>query len=736
MGLYPVIMCGGGGTRLWPASRPSRPKQFIALAGNRSLFQETVERVAPLATGQGRTIVVAGKAHRDTVLEQLDEIGAEAILLLEPEPRDSAPAMAAAMTWALRQDPDAILAFIASDHHVPDHEAFRTAVLTAAQAAQRGRIVTLGVRPDTPSSAYGYIKPAGEGLAPVAAFVEKPDTASAAAYIEAGYLWNSGNFIVRAGALRDELTRHAPAVLAFVDEALPDSVGISEQLLGDAFGSAPRISIDYAVMEKTSLASVLPVDFVWSDLGAWDAIAATGEGDFGSHLLEDADGCLVRAPEGVLVGALGVRNLAIVAESDAVLVADLSRAQDVKRLVERMRTVSPQHLDFTGASPEPLPAAAERFADWLRLRALPTWACLGVSEQGAFSEGLTLDGRSWSASRRARVQARQIYVYAQAGRLGWDGPWARTATRGLEWLVSRFLRPDGLCRTLLSPEGEPQDEAAWIYDQAFVLLALATVRQAGVAGDHEALAVKIRENLEGLERPEGGFVEQGPHPFQANAHMHLLEACLAWEQAGGDAGWSALADRIVRLATAAFIDEDLGCLREFFDSRWQPASGQDGRLVEPGHQFEWAWLLVRHGRARGRADLTALAHRLYDFGRRGVGARPVIAFDALDTSGQVTNRRSRLWPQTEWLKASLALADQARDGEREAHLEDAAAALRALWSYLTPDGLWRDKHLGGGRFIDEPAPASSFYHIMAAFNQLSESASEGRLAGLPELTLS
>ena len=244
MALYPVIMCGGAGTRLWPASRPSRPKQFIPLAGNRSLFQETAARVAPLAGDDGTLIIVGGLRHRDWIVDQLNELEIEAQVLLEPEARDSAAAMAAAAAWAARHDPEAIIAFVASDHHLPAHEAFREAVTAAAAGAADGRIVTLGVTPSEASQAYGYIKPSGRGLSAVEAFVEKPDRSQAQAYIDAGYLWNSGNFIVSAGALIDELAAYAPAVLDAIRSALPDENSGAVQTLGAAFAASPKISID------------------------------------------------------------------------------------------------------------------------------------------------------------------------------------------------------------------------------------------------------------------------------------------------------------------------------------------------------------------------------------------------------------------------------------------------------------------------------------------------------------
>lgn len=723
MVLYPVILCGGGGTRLWPASRPSRPKQFVPMSGNRSLFQDAVLRMAPLAEGGGRVLVIGGVAHRRWILDQLAEVGVEAQVLLEPEARDSAPAMAVAAAWIARADPAGVAAFVASDHHVPDHDAFRAAVSEAGAAASKGRIVTLGVRPDGPSSAYGYIRPAGTGLSGVAAFVEKPDAATAADYIAAGYLWNSGNFMVLAQTLLDELSVLAPGVLTAARAALPEADGgpvqAQVQVLGAAFGGAPKISIDYAVMEKTRLADVLAVDFAWSDMGAWDAIAASGEGDVGLHIFEDSDGCLVRAPDGVLVAALGVRNLAIVVEPDAVLVTDLNRSQDVKRVVARVQASSPRHLDFASPTPEPLADGARRLADWLRLRALPLWATVGLEDGPGFAEAMGLDGRPLPLPGRSLVQSRQIHTYATAARHGWAGPWRRAVWSGLDALTGRFLREDGTSRALVARDGQVLDETPRLYDHAFVLLALASARAAGAERpDLEARALALRGWLLDHALPQGGFVETGAHPYQANAQMHLLEACMAWEPQG-DGEWADLSDRIVDLAERRFIDPTTGRLREFYEADWTPAGGEDGRLVEPGHQFEWAWLLARHGLARGRPELVAQARVLYARGREGVSERSGVAQDALNDDGTLRSGRARLWPQTEWLKAALLLAEQSRDAERTALIADAETALRALWLYLTPDGVWRDKRLPDGGFVDEGAPASSFYHIIGAFDQLA-----------------
>lgn len=720
MAIYPIIMCGGAGTRLWPASRPSRPKQFIALAGNRSLFQDTVARVSSLAVAGGTIVVIAGISHRDVIETQLAEIHVDAQLLLEPEARDSAAAMAAAALWVQQRDPYGIIVFVASDHYIPDDVAFRAAVTASTGAAAAGRIVTLGVKPTEPSSAYGYIKPEAPGLAAVTSFHEKPEPEAARAFIDAGYLWNSGNFIVSATTLIEELGAYAPAVLAAASAAIaPASDDKRPQVLGEAFRRAPKISIDYAVMEPTKRASVLEVGFGWSDLGAWDAIAASGEGGVGVRIFEDSERILARAPDGVLIAAIGVSDLAIIVEDDAVLVCDLSRSQEVRRLVERMRTLSPRHLDFERSSPETLAAGARRFADWLKLRALPIWSTLGLGDDGGFYESLTLDGQVTAGYRRARVQTRQIFVYAQAGALGWKGSWRPAITGALERLRTAYLRPDGATRALIGADWSPIDESAMLYDQAFVLFALSAAKQANIDdAELESDAVRLREKLISEALPNGAMREVGDHPFQSNAHMHLFEASLAWEALSEDPAWSALADRIAGLAIDVFIDREGGFLREFFREDWTPASGEDGRLFEPGHQFEWAWLLARYGLLRGDERALAVARTLYFNGRKGIGQRPPVALDAMNEDMTIRSNRARLWPQTEWLKSSLILAELSADGERHLYLEDAASALRALWLYLTDDGVWRDKRFPDGTFLDEPAPASSFYHVMAAFDQL------------------
>lgn len=257
-----------------------------------------------------------------------------------------------------------------------------------------------------------------------------------------------------------------------------------------------------------------------------------------------------------------------------------------------------------------------------------------------------------------------------------------------------------------------------VYDQAFYLLALATALKAGALDRSAAVSrgAAVCAALETRSAQNGAFHEAGDFPFQSNAHMHLLEAALAWEEVSDDPEWAALADRVANLARTIFIDPATGRLGELLDQTWKLEGGE---RVEPGHQFEWAWLLARHARLRADEEQMEVARRLYVSGRDGISQRHDVAIDALNGDGSVRVSQARLWPQTEWLKAALIMAGEAAEPARTAYMNDASAALRALWLYLTPDGLWRDKKLPNGSFVDEEAPASSLYHVVSAFSELA-----------------
>ena len=349
--IIPLIMCGGAGTRLWPASREVRPKQFLPLFGARSTFQDTMLRVSDTKLFE-RPIVITNTAYRFMVLEQLAEVGLEADVVLEPMRRDSGPAIAAGATFAELRDKDAILLALAADHVVGDAGAFIAACRQGITAAEAGRIVTFGVEPERAATEYGYISPgepvSGE-IRAVMKFVEKPDLVKAAEYVKAGYFWNSGNFMFRASVLLDEYRNvDAGSVAAVADSVIKAGRDLGFfKLDASAFGSAKAISIDYAVMEKTSRAAVVPVACGWSDVGSWHAVWELSDKDNegnaaqGVAVFEDSRNCNV-STDRALVALEGVDDLVVVATQDAVLVSRQKDADGLKRLVAKLKTIAPQ----------------------------------------------------------------------------------------------------------------------------------------------------------------------------------------------------------------------------------------------------------------------------------------------------------------------------------------------------------------------------------------------------------
>jgi mannose-1-phosphate guanylyltransferase/mannose-6-phosphate isomerase len=333
---------------LWPVSREKMPKHFVPLIGSLTTFQQVLERVTrdPLFA---TPIIVTNADFRFVVAEQTRARGVAATIILEPQRRDSAAAIAAVSEFAIKSDANAILLVVAADHLIPDVEAFAAACRAALPAAAAGSIVTFGVEPAYPATSYGYInaKPSTNGSAvrDVAAFVEKPDEATATGYVERGYLWNSGNFMFRADVMLRELTRFEPDIVTAVKGAVENLVSDLDfyRLAEGPFGRAPRKSIDYAVMERTSHAAVLPVNFRWSDIGNWKSVWDVQERDAAGNVIEgpvevlNTKNSLIRSDETVLTTVVGLDDVVVVATSDAVLVVAKREAERVKDLVEQLK---------------------------------------------------------------------------------------------------------------------------------------------------------------------------------------------------------------------------------------------------------------------------------------------------------------------------------------------------------------------------------------------------------------
>jgi mannose-1-phosphate guanylyltransferase/mannose-6-phosphate isomerase len=371
-------------------------------------------------------------------------------------------------------------------------------------------------------------------------------------------------------------------------------------------------------------------------------------------------------------------------------------------------------------SSDPLPGAFARWtttaeaanwwSHWFHSLCLPLWASAGFDAATAgFREGLHPDGTPHDAFRRTRVQARQVFVFGAVARSP-EEPHFDLARRAFWRLRNYAQRSDGLYATRATPSGHILDARAYLYDQAFILLALsALARKEPASTVWRREAHSLRRAIEAYRHERGGFREVGDAPFQANAQMHLLEAALAWETVEPDGAWRVLADELANLALDRFIADGTGLLSEFFDAHWRPHTGEPG-LLEPGHHFEWAWLLDRWAQLRNSGAGAAAAAQLFETGLHGVDPRRGVAVSAIWPDLSPRDPVARLWPQTEWLKAALRLG---RPGE----VLRACSAL-ALYAEGAQEGAWRDRLRLDGAFVEEPAPASSLYHVAIAVLEL------------------
>ena len=373
------------------------------------------------------------------------------------------------------------------------------------------------------------------------------------------------------------------------------------------------------------------------------------------------------------------------------------------------------------------PAALRR---WLIDQALPTWAGTGVDHRaGGFFEAIDLQGRAVEAPRRTRVVARQVYVFATAARHGWLAGADALVDHGLAFLFDKLRRTDGSFASSVRPDGTLVDARFDLYEQAFALFALAAARRD--RPDRAALHDEAIALLQVLRRrwrhPVAGFEEAAPRtlPLRSNPHMHLLEAALEWAEVAAPrdrAVWNDLADELAQLGLARFIDVDSGALREHFDGDWRPMPGAPGRVVEPGHQFEWGWLLTRWATRSADAAAAAVARRLIEIGEvQGVDRGRGVAVNTLDDRLRVTDANAKLWPQTERIKAwqarLSAAADAPAQAEAQARLRDAIAGL-GRYLLPAPAGLWHEVMDAHGGFMPQHCRASSLYHIVCAIDTL------------------
>jgi mannose-1-phosphate guanylyltransferase / mannose-6-phosphate isomerase len=349
--IIPVILSGGSGSRLWPLSRNARPKQFLKFGGTKSLIEDTLERCqGPLFDAS--PILVGSFEHRFMLAEAAQSLGVIPKIVLEPMRRDSCAAIVAGALMALERDINAIILVVAADHYIPDHAAFAKAVADAMPAAKAGMLVSFGVQPVSAATGYGYILPGDSTpfgkVTHIARFVEKPDLQKATEYVTSGYLWNSGNFLFQARAVVDEAEKHMPAVVSAMAKALTHAERDSDFVRLDktVFEASPQISFDYGVMEKTSQACVLPVDYCWSDIGSWDAVTdRVAKDEFqnaivGRGLLLNAFNVSIHS-EHLQTAVIGCKNIIVVATRDAVLVVERGQSEQVKTLVKDLEQSMP-----------------------------------------------------------------------------------------------------------------------------------------------------------------------------------------------------------------------------------------------------------------------------------------------------------------------------------------------------------------------------------------------------------
>lgn len=374
------------------------------------------------------------------------------------------------------------------------------------------------------------------------------------------------------------------------------------------------------------------------------------------------------------------------------------------------------------ASVTELADAAGRARSWLCDVAAPLWSRCGRTASGLFAERISLNGVPDDAFFRTFVQARHIFSFVTAGKLGWAGPWRELVGETVDVLLARARRDDGFFVHRLDADANPLDARADLYDQAFVLFALGTAGGALCRSDCFDAAEALLDSIEcAWSHPEGGFTEGeivDPRVRRQNPHMHLFEASLALSEASGRPRFAGMARSIAELAVGRMIDPQSGALLEYFSEDFSPAPGIEGRIAEPGHCFEWAWLFERLA-AAGWATGTGVSDRLIGFARpSGIDAVRGVAINEVLTDGTVHDDRARLWPQTERIKAAVARWRRTGDPLEAA---EAVAAAKGLDKYLAVPvlGLWRDKLCANGSWIEEPAPGSSLYHISCAFAEMA-----------------
>ena len=729
------VMSGGVGSRLWPLSREDNPKQFHDLSGDGSMLVKTLRRLAARPAGATPIYLIASERHAERVRTDITSLnlnGGGAIF--EPMGRNTAAAVAIATLQALSAFGEKTLVLVVpSDHEISTDSQFWETVERGGPAAVAGRLVVFGVKPNQPETGYGYIEVAsdGSGIHDVSRFVEKPDIEKAKAYVEAGnFFWNTGIFLFRASAMRDAFKEFQPEIWEASETAYNAAArevsGLYMPL--EHYAAIPSISIDYAIMEHARHIAMVPATFRWNDLGSWQSLLDVSPSDkdgnvvVGDVVAIDCENSYLRS-EGRLLSAIGLKDVAIVSTPDATFVAPVSHSQHVKKIVEQLEKSGRLETKFTPAHDRAIVNGAwrERVGHWLFEETLPLWSTSGVDDlHGGFHEALDFDGRPLKKPKRMRTMARQIYAFAVAKERGWDGPADKLIEHGIAFIAGNGRTNRGGWVRTLNVDGSVADPMEDAYDHSCVLLALAHAHR---AGNKDALKLGeetfhfLDAHLEDarltgfLETPDGAGLRR------SNPHMHLLEAFLAWHTMTGERAYLRRAARVIDLFRSHFFDPESWTLGEYFDDEWRPADGEKGAWTEPGHHFEWASLLVDFAGKSGQKELVAFARKLYASAiANGLNRATGLAYAAVSRQGLPLDRISRSWPQSEAIKAAIAL-DETAGPDLKPEIEARVERLFRWHIDPAPKGLWIDQIDERGRSLATEVPASIFYHLVTALMQ-------------------
>ncbi|MBZ9654298.1 AGE family epimerase/isomerase [Phyllobacterium lublinensis] len=728
------VMSGGVGSRLWPLSREDFPKQFHNLSGQGSMLLRTIKRMAAREKTGVPVYLLASERHADRIKQDIagvDLAGGRPIL--EPMGRNTASAVVLATEITLREHGDELVLVVPSDHEITTDRDFWNTVEAGIEAAKAGRIVVFGIQPDRPETGYGYIEvePDASATRDVVRFVEKPNEQTAREYLASGhFLWNAGIFLFRASVMRDAFKAHAAEIWdkAIIALDAADTNISGTYLPHDLYAAVPSLSVDYAIMEHASDIALVPATFRWNDLGSWQSLLEVGSVDGNGNVIVgdvvaiDCEHSYLRS-EGRLLSAVGLRDIAVVATGDATFVAPVNESQNVRKIVEQLERTGRLETKFTPAQGR-LPhvgAYANRVRHWLFDETLPLWSTVGVDEQGGgFHEALSFDAIPIHKTKRMRTMARQIYAFAVAHEMGWDGPAHDLIDHGIRFITANGRTGHGGWVKTFNPDGSVLDATEDAYDQSCVLLALAHAHK---AGHKDALALGtetfafIDEHL--ADARLTGFLETPGDTGlrRSNPHMHLLEAFLAWYDATGNRDYLQRAARIVDLFRHHMFDAETWTLGEYFNNEWGRAPGEQGEWTEPGHHFEWASLLSDFARASGQKDIVRYGRKLYASAiANGLNRSTELAYNAVSRHGLPLDRNSRSWPQTEAVKAAIAL-DGNGGPDLKPEVEARVGRLFRWHIEPAPKGLWIDLIDETGRAKAEDVPASIFYHLVCALTQ-------------------